>query len=242
MLITVSGDGENRSRIRTCGAWVEKNMGTWSGSKSHECLDRQDPDDLKLLDRYFAGDGEAIGDLADRYAGALYSFGVRMCGNRQDAQDLVQDTFLNVIRYLQGFRGETKLKNWLYRLASSVCIKKRRGKNRPDRELPLEATMRGGRDGGKEPEIPDWSQNPVDELLNDELRKHLNSAIQNLPHKYRLVFNLRDLEGFNTQEVADMLNVTPQTVKTRLHRARAFLRSELEDYYEKHKDMSRETA
>jgi RNA polymerase sigma-70 factor (ECF subfamily) len=217
-------------------------MASWSVDKPTECLERQDPDDLKLLDRYFSGDGEAIGDLADRYAGALYSFGVRMCGNSQDAQDLVQDTFLNVIRYLQGFRGETKLKNWLYRLASSACIKKRRGKNRPDRELPLENAARAGHDADREPEIPDWSKNPVSELLNDELREHLNQAIKKLPQKYRLVFNLRDLEGFNTQEVSDMLDLTPQTVKTRLHRARAFLRNELEAYYEKHNGANRESA
>ena len=95
----------------------------------------QDPKDKELLERFSSGDNDAVGDLADRYASRLYSFGMRMCGNAEDAQDMVQDTFVNVLRYLSGFRGETKLKNWLYRLASSACIKKRRGKNRPDREL-----------------------------------------------------------------------------------------------------------
>lgn len=191
----------------------------------------QDPIDQAILERYHAGDTEAVADLADRYAGRLYHFGLRMCGNSQDAQDMVQDTFLNVVKYLKGFRGEAKLRNWLFRLASSACIKKRRGKNDPDRELPLEALRPSGGDGTP-PEIPDWSRNPVDELLNDELREFLAKAVRDLPHKYRMVFNLRDLEGFSTNEVAEMLNVTPQTVKTRLHRARAFLRKELAQYYQ----------
>ena len=192
----------------------------------------QDPADRDLLARYNAGDREAVGELADRYAPRLFNFGLRMCGNSEDAQDMVQDTFLNIVRYLKGFRGETKLKNWIYRLASSACIKKRRGKNRPDRELPLES-LRPQHHDGAPPDIPDWSQSPVESLMNQELRHRLAEAIQGLPHKYRLVFNLRDLEGFSTAEVSEILGITPQAVKTRLHRARAFLRLALADYYRK---------
>jgi len=182
------------------------------------------------LERFCAGDREALADLADRYADRLYNFGLRMCGNSADAQDMVQDTFLNVIRYLKGFRRETKLKNWLFRLASSACLKKRRGKYDPARELPLEA-LYPGHDPDAPPEIPDWSQNPAETLINDELRRYLAQAIEKLPPNYRLVFTLRDLEGFSTAEVGEMLNLTVQTVKTRLHRARAYLRRELDDYY-----------
>ena len=154
-----------------------------------------------------------------------------MCGNTSDAQDMVQDTFLNVVRYLARFRGETKLRNWLYRLASTACIRKRRGSRKPEAELSLDELRPPRREGGPM-EIPDWSQSPVDQLMNDELRQHLKAAVGRLPQKYRLVFNLRDLDGFSTQDVADMLDVTPQTVKTRLHRARAFLRNELARYYQ----------
>ena len=192
---------------------------------------QQEPEDLAILERYATGDVDAVADLADRYASRLYSFGLRMCGNSRDAQDMVQDTFLNVIRYLNGFRGEAKLKNWLFRLASSACIKKRRGKNDPDRELPLEA-LRPNHEEGSTPDIPDWSTSPVKDLLNDELRAHLIRAIEQLPPKYRMVFTLRDLEGFNTAEVAEMLDLSEQAVKTRLHRARAFLRKDLAAYYQ----------
>jgi len=197
----------------------------------------QDPADQAILDRYREGDAEAIGELADRYASRLYNFGLRMCGVPQDAQDMVQDTFLNVIRYLESFRGETKLKNWLFRLASSACLKKRRGRNDPRRELPLEAVT-PAQNGSAD--VPDWSTSPVRDLLDGELRAHLREAIRKLPPKYRLVFNLRDLEGFSTAETAEILGLTPQTVKTRLHRARAFLRLDLADYFQENEPVAGE--
>lgn len=191
---------------------------------------QQEPGDQKILERYRAGDIDAVGDLADLYASRLYNFGLRMCGDSQDAQDMVQDTLLNTIKYLKGFRGETKLKNWLYRLASTACLRRRRGKNNPDHELSLEDTRPDSQEGPN-PDIPDWSTSPAEELMTSELREHLTNAIGLLPEKYRLVFNLRDLEGFSTEETAEILDLSPQNVKTRLHRARAFLRNNLVDYY-----------
>ena len=141
----------------------------------------QDPEDEIILDRYFSGDQQAMSDLVDRYAARLYNFGKKMCGNSEDAQDLVQDTFLNVVKYLKGFRSETKLKNWIYRLASSACIKKWRARSRPERELSLEDLRPPDSEG--QPEIPDWSQNPVDDLMNEELRNRIAQAIVRLPQQ-----------------------------------------------------------
>jgi RNA polymerase sigma-70 factor (ECF subfamily) len=194
-------------------------------------LGRQDDSDRAILEKYFRGEDDAIGELVDRYAPRLYSFGLRMCGNSEDARDMVQDTFLNVVRYLSGFRGETKLKNWLYRIASSACIKKRRGKNEPGREISLE-DVRPDQGNGPPADVPDWTSLPADELLNDELREVINEAVGRLPEHYRMVFYLRDVEGFSTQETADMMDISPEAVKTRLHRARAQLRGELAAYYQ----------
>jgi RNA polymerase sigma-70 factor (ECF subfamily) len=91
-----------------------------------------------------------------------------------------------------------------------------------------------GSNGGVE--IPDWSNDPGEDLLRSELRDIIQNAIQALPPKYRLVFNLRDLEGFDTEETAEILEITPQAVKTRLHRARLFLRERLSEHYREEKD------
>ena len=170
-------------------------------------------------------------DLVKRYEQKLYNFGLRMCGDSQDAEDLVQDTFLNVFKYLQGFRYETKFKNWLYRVATSACIKKRRkSKFAPDRELSLEEFLPQN-EAEIPKELPSWAMMPLDKLLNRELQEIIQQAILDLPEKYRLIMVLRDMEGFTTAETAEMLNITPANVKIRLHRGRLYLRDKLKDYF-----------
>ncbi|NNG00516.1 MAG: sigma-70 family RNA polymerase sigma factor [Desulfobacteraceae bacterium] len=170
-------------------------------------------------------------DLVKRYEHRLYNFGLKMCGNVQDAEDMVQDTFLNVFRYLKDFRYETKFKNWMYRIATSTCIKKRRkSKFAPDRELSLEEFL--PKDESEfNTELPFWAAQPLDKLLNAELAGHLKNAVVDLPEKYRVVFVLRDIEGFSTVETAEILNLSAANIKVRLHRARLFLRDQLKEYF-----------
>ncbi|MGA9478999.1 MAG: sigma-70 family RNA polymerase sigma factor, partial [Desulfobacterales bacterium] len=95
--------------------------------------------DTELVEAINAGRHDLFQELVKRYEIKLYNFGLRMCGDTRDAEDMVQETFLNVFKYLKNFRYETKFKNWLYRIAASICIKKRRkSKFAPDRELSLE--------------------------------------------------------------------------------------------------------
>ena len=163
--------------------------------------------------------------------GKIYNFGLKLCRDIGDAEDLVQDTFLNVFRYLKDFRHETKFKNWLYKIASNVCIKKKRkSKFAPDRELPLDDFL-PGEDDRAPSELPDWAALPLEKLLNEELSENLKKSIASLPEKYRMVFVLRDVEGFNTDETAQILNVSPAGVKVRLHRARLFLREKIKEYF-----------
>jgi RNA polymerase sigma-70 factor (ECF subfamily) len=189
-------------------------------------------EDTKLIEAINSGQHGLFQDLVKRYEQRLYNFGLRMCGDICDAEDLVQDTFLNVFKYLKDFRFETKFKNWLYRIATSTCIKKRRkSKFAPDREISLDDYV--PKDNGSVPtDIPDWAQMPLAQLLNEELSIHLKEAILSLPEKYRLVVVLRDLEGFSTAETAQILNLKPSNVKVRLHRARLFLREKLKGYFE----------
>jgi len=172
-------------------------------------------------------------ELVSRYKQSLYNFGLRMCDNPSDAEDLVQDTFLNVFRYMKGFRFETKFKNWLYRIATSACLKKkRRSKFAPEKELSLDAFLPGD-ESTVNVDPPRWASQPLDQLLDDELGNVIRDALMDLPEKYRLVIVLRDVEGFSTQETAEILDLTPTNIKVRLHRARLFLREALKNYYEK---------
>jgi RNA polymerase sigma-70 factor (ECF subfamily) len=189
-------------------------------------------EDTELIEAINSGKHGLFQELVKRYEQRLYNFGLRMCGDICDAEDLVQDTFLNVFKYLKDFRFETKFKNWLYRIATSTCIKKRRkSKFAPDREISLDDYA--PKDNGSVPtDIPDWAQLPLAQLLNEELSINLKEAILSLPEKYRLVVVLRDLEGFSTAETAQILNLKPSNVKVRLHRARLFLREKLKGYFE----------
>lgn len=194
---------------------------------------RKKPDeDAELIEAINAGDHHLYYDLVKRYERKLYNFGLRICWNPEDAEDLVQETFLNVLKYLKNFRYETKFKNWLYRIASSVCIKKRRkSKFAPERELSLDEFLPAD-EAYAAAGLPDWAAVPLEKVLNDELSDTLNAAIRSLPEKYRVIILLRDLEGFGTEETGQILNITPANVKVRLHRARLFLRDKLKEYYD----------
>ena len=137
-----------------------------------------------------------------------------------------------MFRYLKDFRYETKFKNWLYRIAASTCIKKRRkSKFAPERELSLEEFIPKD-EAEAQAQTPKWALLPLDNLLNAELSDMINQAIQELPEKYRLVIVLRDIEGFSTAETAQILGLSASNVKVRLHRARLFLREKLKGYFD----------
>ena len=155
-----------------------------------------------------------------------------MCRDTSDAEDMVQDTFLNVFRYLKDFRYETKFKNWLYKVAASTCIKKRRkSKFAPEKELSLDEFLPTD-EAEPADHVPEWALMPLEKLLNEELASMINQQILTLPEKYRMVIVLRDIEGFTTAETAQILNLSPSNVKVRLHRARLYLRDKLKGYFE----------
>lgn len=189
-------------------------------------------EDAELVRAINAGRTEDFHELVRRYEKRIFNFGLRVCGNQRDAEDIVQETFLNVFRYLKDFRYEAKFKNWLYRIAISTCLKaKRKSKYAPERELSLEEFAPQD-EAAITRELPGWASMPLDQLLNEELATVIKEAILALPEKYRLVIVLRDLEGFSTREAAQILNLTPSNTKVRLHRARLFLRDKLKEYYE----------
>jgi len=188
--------------------------------------------DFDLIRSINSGQVDKFHDLVKRYEQKLYNFSLRMCRDHSDAEDMVQETFLNVFRYLKGFRYETKFKNWLYKVGASTCIKKRRkSKFAPEKELSLEE-FRPSDEAEPPDQVPQWALLPLDKLLNEELAGAINQGILSIPKKYRMVIVLRDIEGFSTAETAQILNISPTNVKVRLHRARLYLREQLKGYFE----------
>jgi RNA polymerase sigma-70 factor (ECF subfamily) len=158
-----------------------------------------------------------------------------MCRNVEDAKDILQETFLGMVRSIREFRQESKFTTWLYRIASNACLKKhRRGvfDPTPEQELSLDAFMPRPDSDGRRPEIADWSEDAERALLNGELTGRMEAAIDKLPREYKIVLLLRDVEGFSAEETAEMLKLSVPAVKSRLHRARVFVRKELADYFQ----------
>jgi len=197
-----------------------------------------DTTDHNLIAQFKEGSMEAMEAIVDRYENRIFTFGLKMCGQLQDAEDITQDTFLNAFKYLNSFREETKLKNWLFKLAATACIRKRRKKKcEPDHELSLETSFVNEDGTSGTYDIPDWSDEPSNNVLQAEMKSVIDRSIKALPHKYRLVFNLRDIEGFNTKETAEILGISIESVKTRLHRARTTLREIISQAYREGKNV-----
>ncbi len=157
----------------------------------------------------------------------IYRFAQRLCGEPDAAKDIVQDTFLNAYRGFKKFRGEAQVSTWLYTIASRACLRMRRKrKGEQERELSLEEFIPTS-EGEFKLQIPMDGLTPEEALQNKELRRALDQAIEKLPPKYRMVLVLRDMEGLSAKEVGTIMGINERAVKSRLHRARLFVRREL---------------
>ena len=178
------------------------------------------PTDEELLDAVRAGDDEAVRALLVRHAPAVFRFGMKMCRDRRDAEDVLQETLLAAARGLRDVRGASSLTTWLYTVARSFCVKKRRrSKHAPAEIVPLDEPL-GDRIAAREA-LPDETAE------RHELAAALDEAIATLDDKDREVLVLRDVEGLSAAEVAEVLGVGVAAVKSRLHRARAAVRARL---------------
>lgn len=187
------------------------------------------------LDKLVAGDRAEFARLVDIYSGPIYRLGLKMLGNPQNAEDVLQNTFLNALTHLSSFEGRSSVATWLYRIATNEALMLIR-KRKPEVSLELE-TQEGEAESVEDlkPTVfADWSGLPEDELLSSEGKNILDVTIQALPETLRIVFILRDVEGLSIKETADTLNLTETNVKTRLLRARMFLRERLSAYYAEH--------
>ncbi len=186
-------------------------------------------DELNLIERLKAGDQTAYAEMVEAHAGRIYNLALRMLGDEAAAEDVLQETFLNAFRAIDRFEGRSQLGTWLYRIANNAALMQLRKKEPTTFSLdsPIET------DEGEE--IPrqffDFCCLPERDLLGDEARQEMQNAIDQLPDGLRVVFLMRDIEGFSTQETADALDLSVPAVKTRLMRARLALREKLSHYF-----------
>jgi RNA polymerase sigma-70 factor (ECF subfamily) len=184
-------------------------------------------DNAELLKKIREDEPGAFEAFVDLFGDRIYGFGVRMCGEREDARDVAQDTLLQAYRSLKKLKHPEALRSWVFRVVSNACLMKRRkGNYQANREIALEDLMPGeGEDFSSA--IPDPSPGADEELLLSETREKVRAAIDLLPPHYRMVLLLRDMEHFSTRETAETLDLPESTVKMRLHRARLLVRGEL---------------
>jgi RNA polymerase sigma-70 factor (ECF subfamily) len=178
-----------------------------------------DPSDAELIAALRRGEEPALGALLSRHAPQIYRFGLKMCRDPEDAKDVVQDTLLAAARGIREFRGASSLSTWLYTIARSFCIKKRRG--------AMTSAVVSLDDEPGAAQMPSAELPPDDAAASHELGAALEGAIASLAPMYREVLLLRDVEGLSAAEVAEVLELSVDAVKSRLHRARADVRAKL---------------
>ena len=193
--------------------------------------------DQSLIEKVRGGDYQAFEFLVTRYEAKVYRLAIRMLRNPQDAEDALQETFLQVFRGLPGFEGRSQFSTWLFRLATNVCLMRiRHRETEPSKLLPLEDYLPKLEEGGS-PQMVDWADRPEDALLSKESREQMMGALDKLPPEYRAVFILRDIEGFSNAETGESLGISIAAVKSRLHRARLALRGMLSEYFQRKQDF-----
>ncbi len=185
---------------------------------------------MNVLENHLArlalkGDQSAFAELVELYQDKLYHMSYRMLNNRQEAEDVVQETFLRVYKNLDRYDETLKFSTWIYRIATNLCIDRLR-KRKPTYSLDAESSDYEGLDGYSM--IPSDNTTPETELILSDTQRIIHQAMESLPPKYKSVMMLRYIRDLSLQEIGDILNMPVTTIKTRVHRGREFLRKKLE--------------
>jgi len=178
----------------------------------------------QLIEDAINGSKIALAELVKKYEQTVYNFAFKICRNKERAEHTMQEAFLSLIKSLKQFSGKSKLSTWLYTIVSNHCLMLARSQKKYDYDtLENEDGLIDDRN------VVDWKFTPDKLTENSELKDVLDKAIQTLPPEYRVVFLLRDVEGLSTKETSEIVNLSVPAIKSRLHRARAFLRNELDN-------------
>ncbi len=179
----------------------------------------------ELVRQLQSGSEEAFNQFFDEYRSTIYNFGLRFCGNPDEASEVLQETLINTFRHIKKFKGQSKLSTWLYRIASNACLMRRRKEKKGDVSL---SEME--EDFNIEPD--DHRFNPDDLLQKKEMGKIIEDALLELPEQYRIPFILKEIEQLPHQQIAEILEVSESNAKVRVHRARLMLREKIAEYLE----------
>lgn len=187
-------------------------------------------EEKELVKQAKAGDFASFNTLIQAYQPKIFGLALKMAKNREDAEDIFQETFLKAVDNIQKFRGDSAFGTWLYTIAINI-IRARYGRENKKELLPLEEYLpiKQGDHDAASAQLFDWND-PLSKLTTDEIRSKINAALSELPQKYRLPFTLRYMHEMSVQEVADTLKLSLAATKSRILRARVAMRSRLSEY------------
>ena len=188
-------------------------------------------DDTQLLARIRAGDKAACAICIEQHSPQVYRLALRLMQNEADAEDVMQETFLSAFQAIDNFEGRSTISTWLFRIAYNAAMSRLRRPILSD--TSVEDTLDSSEEGALLPtQFFDWCCLPEEDFRTAEVQSQLEQAMRQLSPTLRSVFILRELEGLSVQEAADALDVSQDVIKTRLHRARLFLREQLSTYFQ----------
>ncbi len=204
---------------------------------NNEIINLDESSDEQLARNFLESQNEEVfNELVNRYTDKIYRLALRITHHHADAEEVLQEVFLNLIEKLCTFREESKLSTWLYRIAINTSLMYLRVEKRYRSYVSLDDYVPHFEDGSlKGVEIKDWSKTPDEVTASNQTMKILEKAIGEMPEKYRIAFQLRDVEGLSNQEVAEILGLTIPAAKSRISRSRLFLRDRLSDYFDERK-------
>jgi RNA polymerase sigma-70 factor, ECF subfamily len=187
-------------------------------------------EDEVLLERLRKGSPEAVSELLRLFQGKIFNLAMSILKNESDAEEATQDVFMTVIRKADTFKGNSALYSWMYRICVNTCLMRLRGKRRNDTVSIEEFMPVFTEEGMHASPMDDWSKEVERKALNEELGQMIRKFTDQLSEKYKVVFVLSDVEGLSNEETAQILGLTVPAVKSRLHRARLYLREQLSRY------------
>ena len=191
-------------------------------------------DEAALVARAREGDMAAYNELVNHYERKVFRLAKHITQNDEDAEDVLQETFLKAFEHLPDFQGQSKFYTWLVRIAVNESLMKLR-KRKSDRTVPLDEPVDTGEDTVVR-EIAVWEENPEERYSREELGQILDESVQSLKPAFRTVFVLRDIEELSTEETAEALGISIPAVKSRLLRARLQLREKLTRFFKRKGD------